>query len=235
MNSSKSATRNTLIAIMGLVLLSGILLPVNKARAYSIDETKWCDEIDPDTGEPLGIGFVYFTHNREAILWMKMRNVERGTNVRFDWFDPDDGFYTSNSYVVPSPPTGTVWTSYELYDSIQIEDAYPAQNTGTWKVDINVDDTLEESTNFLILDFANEVYGLITEFGGLRDELDNLKDDYNELASAYDSLQEEYNKTSSDNAKLKGALNTQRPMTYGAVGIAVVAIGVAVYFITKKR
>jgi len=73
--------------------------------------------------------------------------------VRFDWYTPVGELFASHLKTTDSPESGQSFTSYAVYDYIEIQGHTPASNLGRWTVSVYVDGSLIGSRQFYIIDY----------------------------------------------------------------------------------
>ena len=134
----------------------------------------------------------------------------------------------------------------------------PAHKPGKWTVSAYIDHEEQLSIEFQIIDyeqFSDDILDIVNQVNDLRDSLEELsdentriKEEYEDLQSDFEELQaqggddsalkeieDEYEELKIDYIQLETSMGTTRLMMYGAVVIAVISIGVAVYFGAMKK
>ena len=195
------------------LVASAFLIP--SAFGVEVVETLTCDDVDTDAREPLGAATVFFTHVNDVFVWVSLSGIQSGQSLRFIWNSPGGVIFADNEVTLTTANT-------DYWDSIFIKGSWPEQDPGIWSVDIYVDDTLEDSISFeiinydavvlneqvltIIIESQNNVIADLTQsyvslqedLVTLSSEIESLSQDYLELNEDYSSLQERYNETNSD-------------------------------------
>ena len=144
-----------------------------------------------------------------------MSGLQQGQSLRFIWSSPGGVIFADNEVTLTT-------TNTDYWDSIHIKGSWPEQDPGIWSIDIYVDDALEASISFEIINYDKIVlqeqayliiidslnYSLATltrsyvsiqdDLVTLSSEIESLSEDYTELNEDYSSLQDRYNETNSD-------------------------------------
>ena len=205
--------KNVVSLFLVYLVASAFLIP--SAFGVEVVETLTCDDVDTDAREPLGAATVFFTHVNDVFVWVSLSGIQSGQSLRFIWNSPGGVIFADNEVTLTTANT-------DYWDSIFIKGSWPEQDPGIWSVDIYVDDTLEDSISFeiinydavvlneqvltIIIESQNNVIADLTQsyvslqedLVTLSSEIESLSQDYLELNEDYSSLQERYNETNSD-------------------------------------
>ena len=205
--------KNVVSLFLVYLVASAFLIP--SAFGVEVVETLTCDDVDTDAREPLGAATVFFTHVNDVFVWVSLSGIQSGQSLRFIWSSPGGVIFADNEVTLTTANT-------DYWDSIFIKGSWPEQDPGIWSVDIYVDDTLEDSISFeiinydavvlneqvltIIIESQNNVIADLTQsyvslqedLVTLSSEIESLSQDYLELNEDYSSLQERYNETNSD-------------------------------------
>ena len=209
--------------VLILIVTSSLLMPC--VFGVEVVETLTCDDVDTDTREPLGVSSVFFTHQNDVFAWVSMSGIQSGQSLRFRWSSPGGVIFADNE--VTLTPTYT-----DYWDSISIKGSWPEQDPGIWSVDIYVEDALEKSISFEIIDYDlmvlreqarliiieslnNSIAAITQSYASIQEdlqtlnsEIESLSEDYNQLNEDYSNLQERYNETNSDLQELMTVYGT---------------------------
>jgi len=188
-------------------------------------ETLTCDDLNPGTREPLGASTVFLTHVNDVFAWVSMSGIQPGQSLRFIWSSPGGVIFSDNEVTLTTANT-------DYWDSIPIKGSWPEQDPGIWSVDIYVEDALEDSISFEIVNYDavvlrdqarliiieslnNSIATLTQSYVSIQEdlvtlgsEIDSLSEDYFELNEDYSSLQDMYNETNSDLQELMTEYST---------------------------
>lgn len=185
-------------------------------------ETLTCDDVDTDTREPLGTASVFLTHVNDVFAWVSMSGIQTGQTLRFIWSSPGGVIFSDNEVTLTT-------TNTDYWDSISIKGSWPEQDPGIWSIDIYVDEALEDTISFEIINYDaivlreqarliiieslnNSIATLTQSYVSIQEdlltlssEIDSLSEDYTELNEDYSTLQVRYNETNSDLQELMTA------------------------------
>lgn len=199
--------------ILVYLVASSFLTP--SVFGVEVVETLTCDDVDTDTREPLGTASVFLTHVNDVFAWVSMSGIQTGQTLRFIWSSPGGVIFSDNEVTLTT-------TNTDYWDNIPIKGSWPEQDPGIWSVDIYVDDALEASIPFEIINYDaivlreqarliiieslnNSIATLTQSYVSIQEdlitlssEIDTLSEDYTELNEDYSSLQESYNEANSD-------------------------------------
>jgi len=219
----KMCKKKVVYPILVLLVTSSFFMPC--VFGVEVAEILTCDDVDTDAREPLGAASVFFTHVNDVFAWISLSGIQPGQSLRFIWSSPGGVIYADNEVTLTTANT-------DYWDSISIKGSWPEQDPGIWCVDIYVDDALEDSTSFeiinydavvlneqaltIIIDSQNNVIASLTQsyvsiqedLVTLSSEIESLSEDYLELNEDYSSLQERYNETNSDLQELMATYST---------------------------
>jgi hypothetical protein len=73
----------------------------------------------------------------KAYSWLSLGNVGAG-KIEWMWYSPKGNLYQKDSVDIPTP-SGAYWSSYNVWDHIDIAGNIPAELPGNWYVDISLD------------------------------------------------------------------------------------------------
>ncbi|MCK4410682.1 hypothetical protein KAV67_00210 [Candidatus Bipolaricaulota bacterium] len=121
-----------------------------------IDHTMAVD-VDEETYEPIGITYSFSVDAEVAISWINLGPVDRSHEVLWEWYSPDNEFYSTWSEMLEDPGEDYYWEEYPIWDWIDIADYEASQMPGEWRVDIYLDGILVLTENFTISDLAPSV------------------------------------------------------------------------------
>jgi prefoldin subunit 5 len=199
--------------ILVLLVAGSFFLPC--VFGVEVAEILTCDDVDTDTREPLGDASVFFTHENDVFVWVRMSGIQTGQSLRFIWSSPGGVIYADNQVTLTTANTG-------YWDSISVKGSWPQQDPGIWSVDVYVNDALEDSISFEIINYDaiilqeqariiiieslnNSIATLTQSYASIQEdlvalssEIESLSEDYTELNEDYSSLQEMYNEANSD-------------------------------------
>ena len=201
-----------------LLVASSFFMPC--VFGVEVAEILTCDDVDTDTREPLGDASVFFTHVNDVFVWVRMSGIQPGQSLRFIWSSSGGVIYADNEVTLTTANT-------DYWDSISVKGSWPQQDPGIWSVDVYVNDALEDSTSFeiinydaiilreqariIIIESLNNSIATLTQsyvsiqedLVALSSEIESLSEDYLELNEDYSSLQDRYNET---NDNLQGLM-----------------------------
>jgi prefoldin subunit 5 len=199
--------------ILVYLVASSFLTP--SVFGVEVVEILTCDDVDTDTREPLGTASVFLTHVNDVFAWVSMSDIQTGQTLRFIWSSPGGVIFSDNEVTLTTANT-------DYWDSIYVKGSWPEQDPGIWTVDIYVDDALEASISFEIINYDaivlrdqarliiieslnNSIATLTQSYVSIQEdlmtlssEIDSISEDYLELNEDYQSLQEKYNETNSN-------------------------------------
>ncbi len=182
--------------------LSGLFFSV---QAYKVERYVFCSDVDPDTHEPIGINSIFYSTNDTVCFWVNVSDISPGRTLRFDWYDPDDNWYDSREKIVESSMDGQSHDWYVSWSAIRIKGMYPEKVPGMWKVIFNIDEKMEASLSFELIDLQS-TYGIIknllTSINNLKNQIDKITSDYEILFNNYNSILLEYNTLNNNYEKL---------------------------------
>lgn len=186
-----------------LVLLSLLLLLSCSASipvlGYEVDYILMCDEIDPVSSSPVGSGEVFLTQSGYVYCWVNLTDVSLSHEIRFDWYTPIGELHASHRITTDSPESGQSFSTYTIYDGLEISGQAPASNPGRWIVKVFVDDSLIGTREFTIIDYD----AIIQQTDALEAQVAEIVISFNELIFNYESLQEGYQELLSDYNELR--------------------------------
>ena len=209
--------------ILVYLVASSFLTP--SVFGVEVIETLTCDDVNPDTREPLESASVFLTHVNDVFAWVSISGIQTGQTLRFIWSSPGGVIFSDNEVTLTT-------TNTDYWDSIPIKGSWPEQDPGIWSVEIYVDDALEDTISFEIINYDaivlreqarliiieslnNSITTLTQSYASIQDdlvtlssEIDSLSEDYTELNEDYKSLQERYNETNSDLQELTTEYST---------------------------
>jgi peptidoglycan hydrolase CwlO-like protein len=203
--------------VVSLILVYFVISSILTPNAFGVEvvETLTCGDVNPDTRESLGAASVFFTHVNDVFVWVRMSGIQPGQSLRFIWSSPGGVIFADNEETLTT-------ANMDYWDSIHIKGNWPEQDPGIWNVDLYVDDALESSISFEIIDYDaiilreqarliiiaslnNSIATLTQSYTSIQEdlitlnsEIDSLSEDYLELNEDYSSLQEMYNEANSD-------------------------------------
>lgn len=208
-----------------LLLLVSVTIGVPCVLGVDVVEIYTCDDVDTDTRELLGSSSIFLTYANDVYVWVSLSGIQSGQTLRFMWSSPGGVIFAENEV--------TLFPTYTKYwDSISVNDNWPEQNPGVWRVEIYIDDELKTFTTFelinydaiilekeihlIIIDSLNDTISDLTEsylsiqddLEGLNTEIDALSKDYSDLNLEYHDLQGRYNETYNDLQELMVNYNT---------------------------
>jgi len=251
-------TKKSITLILILTICGILLSPITQVQGSEVEEYHMCSEVDPETRLPKGKSPVFFTHSLKAYLWVKVTDISPGQIIRFEWFEPGDNFFTFSSITVESAEIEKYW------ESIAIEGKLPEQLPGTWTVKLYIDDELQVTEKFDIINYyalIQEIHNLIdnvhelqniitqytTDIALLQDnysdmitEYDKIKDSYEALKSDYDTLQRNYDdllenyNSIQTDESILKNFRTTRNIMYGTSAAAVVLFIITIYLARRK-
>lgn len=219
----KMCKKEVVFPVLLLLVTVSFFMPC--VFGVEVVETLTCDDVDTDTREPLGAASVFFTHVNDVFAWVSMSGIQPGQSLRFIWNSPGGVIFSDNEVTLTT-------TNTDYWDSIHIKGSWPEQDPGIWSVDIYVDDVLEDSISFEIINYDviilreqarliiieslnNSIATLTQSYVSIQEdletlssEIDSLSEDYLELNEDYSSLQERYNETNSDLQELTTEYST---------------------------
>jgi prefoldin subunit 5 len=214
----KMCKKKVVYPILVLLVASSFFMPC--VFGVEVAEILTCDDVDTDTREPLGDASVFFTHVNDVFVWVRMSGIQPGQSLRFIWSSSGGVIYADNEVTLTTANT-------DYWDSISIKGSWPQQDPGIWSVEIYVNDALEDSISFeiinydaiilreqariIIIESLNNSIATLTQsyvsiqedLVALSSEIESLSEDYLELNEDYSSLQERYNET---NDNLQGLM-----------------------------
>ncbi len=209
--------------ILVYLVASSFLTP--SVFGVEVVETLTCDDVDTDTREPLGTASVFLTHVNDVFAWVSMSGIQTGQTLRFIWSSPGGVIFSDNEVTLTT-------TSTDYWDSIHIKGSWPEQDPGIWSIDIYVDEALEDTISFEIINYDaivlreqarliiieslnNSIATLTQSYVSIQEdlltlssEIDSLSEDYTELNEDYSTLQVRYNETNSDLQELMTEYST---------------------------
>jgi len=199
--------------ILVYLVASSFLTP--SVLGVEVVETLTCDDVDTDAREPLGAASVFLTHLNDVFACVSMSGIQTGQTLRFIWSSPGGVIIADNEVTLTTANT-------DYWDSISIKGSWPEQDPGIWSVEIYVDDILEDSISFEIINYDaiilrdqarliiieslnNSIATLTQSYASIQEdlvtlssEIDSLSEEYTELNEDYSTLQVRYNETNSD-------------------------------------
>lgn len=208
-----------------LVILVSSSLTIPSAFGVEVVETFTCDDVDTDAREPRGVSSVFFTHVNDVYAWVSLSGIQPGQSLRLIWSSPGGVIYADNEVTLTTTDT-------DYWDSIQIKGSWPEQDPGIWTVDLYVDDALEDSASFEIINYDamilreqarliiiqslnNSIADLTQSYASIQEdlvalstEIESLSGDYLQLNEDYSSLQEMYSEANSDLQELQTSYET---------------------------
>jgi hypothetical protein len=201
----------TLKIFLMLFLLANTLF---LAKGYEIEEFLLCEDVDEDEGTPISPVSVFYTENFTAYCWAKITEVKQGVKLRFDWHDPEGYIVESSLTIVEPPEQGNTWDWFTAWSNIYIRDWIPGETPGDWSVSIYVDDVLERTLAFEIIEIEGEEIDLETLINSLNilrmtiatltENYKVLQDEYVILRDQYESLEEDFDEIFTDYQNLEG-------------------------------
>jgi hypothetical protein len=192
------------LGLLSFLLLFSCSVSIH-VRGYEVDSILMCDDIDPVSSAPIGLGEIFLTDNAYVYCWVNLTETTGSLVVRFDWLDTVGELYVSHQTTTEDLGSGLART----YDYIEIDGNPPASDPGEWTVEVYVDDELIEEESFEIVDYdaiIEQTDALIDQFAevlssfnqfksnfeSMREDLEERISDYNELLSDYNVLNEAY-------------------------------------------
>jgi hypothetical protein len=194
-------------------------------RGYEVDSILMCDDIDPVSSAPIGLGEIFLTDNAYVYCWVNLTETAGSLVVRFDWRNTAGELYVSHQKTTEDLGSGLA----RAFDYIEIDGNPPASDPGEWTVEAYADDELIGTESFFIIDYdviierqdaledqVAEVISSVSQLISLKESIqedyeelfldyEELFSDYNELNEAYENLdtiysgaQEEYNSLTED-------------------------------------
>ena len=177
-------TKNGLRFVLLVILSLAYLISSVHVQAYTFDTILICDDVNPSTEDPIGIGNVVLTDSGYVYCWVNFTDVTSSHVVKFDWYKPDEDRYRSNSITTLS---GT-FPLLPVYDFIEVSGHPPSSYPGEWNIELYVDNVLIATTEFYMIDY-DTIGGKIER---LESNVQNLTTAYNQLISQYVSMQGDY-------------------------------------------
>jgi hypothetical protein len=107
--------------------------------------------VNSTTGVPIN-RTASFSHNSFAVYsWLNFTNVPRPAhNVTWVYVMPNGTLYYNGTDMTTDPGAGYTWSSWAVYSYIHISGYSAANVTGTWTVEIYLDDRPSLTQNFTI-------------------------------------------------------------------------------------
>ena len=107
---------------------------------FSIGDSTTSLGLNSTTDGPINRTSLFSVNDARVYSWVNFTNVlSPNHNVTFAWLTPQKALYFNASTTLPDPGNGSYWQYYVLYDDIFVAGHSPANNTGTWEVDIYLD------------------------------------------------------------------------------------------------
>ena len=248
----KTETKIILATIILLTIVSGL----NQALAYDVTDIAMCYNYSYSSLKPKGNATAFFTHQEYVAVWLNVTNPP--DEVRFNWINPSEKQYKSTTAELIQLE-GKDWGIF--FSKIDVEGkstSLPGNKPGKWSVSAYIDHEEQRSVPFQIIDyeqFSDDILDIINQVNDLRDSLQDLQDENSRIQEDYEALQtdfeelqaqggddsalkeieDDYEALKIDYIQLETSMGTTRLMMYGAVVIAIISIGVAVYFGAMKK
>lgn len=198
--------RKTVSRLIFFILLFLITIePASLAYSHSLDTILMCDDVDPNTENPVGIGYTYSTDSGLVYCWVNITDVDGSLAIKFEWFDPEDDLYRSN-IVYTFPAT---YPLLPVYNFMKVTGSRAASKLGLWEIKVSIDDVLVAETEFMLVDYTTlfktiisletSVMNLTFANEKISYQYGSLQGEYNQLSDAYDKLRtriDEYNQSS---------------------------------------
>jgi tetratricopeptide (TPR) repeat protein len=80
---------------------------------------------------------IFSSTDSKVYSWLSLGNVGAG-KIEWMWYSPKGNLYQTDSVDIPTP-SGAYWSSYNVWDHIDIAGNIPAELPGNWYVDISQD------------------------------------------------------------------------------------------------
>ena len=192
----RKALRKKTVFLFVLFICTIHLGPFISVRAHEVESYLMCSNVNPITREPVGISSIFFTDNNTACFWVNITDIYPGRTLRFDWFDPDNYVYGSWSKVVETSVDGQPHDYYIAWNIIEIKGKYPEEVQGLWTVYFYIDNVLEASLSFEIVDPKStywRIKSLLESIKELKSSIDKVTLDYEILLSNYTLILTDYN------------------------------------------
>jgi len=207
-----------------LVLLVASSFMIPYVNGVEVEEIFTCDDVNIDTREPLGVASVFFTHSNDVFVWVTLTGIQSGQSLRFIWSSPGGVIFSDNEMTLTPAIT-------DYWDNVPVKGSWLEQDPGIWSVDVYVDDVLEDSISFEMINYAavvlrdqarlliieslnNSIAGLTESYASIQEdlatltsEIESLSQDYLELNEDYSSLQDSYNETNNDLQEMMNEYN----------------------------
>jgi regulator of replication initiation timing len=248
----KTETKILLATIILLTTVSGL----NQALAYDVTDIAMCYNYSYSSLKPKGNATAFFTHQEYVAVWVNVTNPP--DEVQFNWNDPSDKRYKSTTAELVQLE-GKDWGIF--FSQIDVEgktSGLPGNKPGKWSVSAYIDHEEQKAIQFQIIDYEQlsaDIFDIINQVNDLRDSLQDYQDENTRIREDYETLQTDFEELQAqggddsalkeieadydalkiDYIQLETSMGTTRLMMYGAVVIAVISIGVAVYFGAMKK
>jgi hypothetical protein len=185
------------LGLLSFLILFSCSVSIN-VWGYEVDSILMCDDIDPVSSAPIGLGEIFLTDNAYVYCWVNLTETTGSLVVRFDWRNTAEELYASHLKTTEDLGSGLA----RAYDSIEIDGKPPSSDPGMWTVQVYADDTLLEETTFEIVDYdaiiertdalVNQVAEIVSSFNQFRSEYESTREAYEELLSDYEELLSDY-------------------------------------------
>lgn len=191
--------------IYGLVITLLISMLVSSSIVFGAEVTDsiTCMNVD-GSGVATGVSSDFLATTPYIFVRSTFSNLLSGQMITFGWEIPGGGGWDSN--VITATSETTYW------DSIPIEGDLAATFVGTWTVKIYVDDELEDTVNFNIVDYTDllgDIQGLILQIQDANNQALLWQSELGDLEARTTAIEANYSSVLAQNLIIQNELTTK--------------------------
>ncbi|MBS3788982.1 PKD domain-containing protein [Candidatus Bipolaricaulota bacterium] len=138
------------VAVFIIVILSFIVVAQN---AHAVKDHTMCKDVaNSSPYNPIGETNVFSPDDDYAYSWIKFGKMHKGHTIKWKWYKPNGGLYTTVSETIPSPESEghDWWNWYVKFSYIRIDGYDPASSCGQWKIKVYADGSYLFTETFTI-------------------------------------------------------------------------------------